>query len=177
MSEALLRVNTFPEHDAAIGFLHSIGRRMAAAHPLNEVLARIVDFVVAVVKCDSCFAYVLEGKNLILRASKNPHPEIVGRLKLPVGQGITGWVAEHREPVAVSSEAFKDSRFQSFNELPEDRYEAFLSVPILCRNKLVGVINVQHREPYEHSRRDIQLISTIGFLVGAEIELARMEEE
>ena len=98
-------------------------------------------------------------------------------MKLPVGQGITGWVAEHREPVAVGSEAFKDSRFQSFNELPEDRYEAFLSVPILCRNKLVGVINLQHRRAHTHSEAEIQLISTIGFLVGAEVEMARLEEE
>src|SRR5580692_10121384 len=177
MSEELLHLEELTEHDGAIGFLHQIGRRMAAADPLNEVLVKIVDFVAAVVKCDSCFVYVLANKHLILRASKNPHPEIVGRLKMPVGQGITGWVAEHREPVAVGSEAFKDSRFQSFNELPEDHYEAFLSVPILCRNKVVGVINLQHRRPHTHSEAEIQLISTIGFLVGAEVEMARLEEE
>ncbi|PYU02856.1 MAG: sensory transcriptional regulator, partial [Acidobacteria bacterium] len=114
---------------------------------------------------------------LVLRASKNPHAEVVDRLKLRMGQGITGWVAEHKQPVAVAHDAFKDPRFQSFNELPEDRYEAFLSVPVLCRDKLVGVINVQHRQPHDYSRREIQLISTIGFLVGAEIEMARLEGE
>ena len=86
-------------------------------------------------------------------------------------------MAEHRQPVAVGRHAFEDPRFQTFNELPEDRYEAFLSVPVLSRGKLVGVINVQHREPHEHSRREIQLISMIGFLVGAEIEMARLEIE
>lgn len=50
-------------------------------------------------------------------------------------------------------------------------------MPILCRAKLVGVINVQHREPPEHSRHQVHLISTIGFLVGPEFELARMEAE
>jgi uroporphyrinogen-III synthase len=163
--------------DPTIGFLHHIGSRMAAADPFHEVLGRVVDFVAAVVKCDSCFVYLLDDKDLVLRASKNPHPEVMDHLKLRVGQGITGWVAEHRQPVAVSSHAFQDSRFQFFNELPEDRYEAFLSVPILRRNKLVGVINVQHRQPHDHTQREIQLISTIGFLVGAEIEMARLEEE
>ena len=62
-----------------------------------------------------------------------------------------------------------------FNQLPEDRYEAFLSVPVLSRGRLVGVINVQHRQPHEHAIREIQLVSTIGFLVGAEIEMARLE--
>ena len=157
--------------------LHEIGSRIAAADPLHAVLGRVVDFVSSIVPCDSCFMYVLEEDDLVLRASKTPHPDVIDRLKLRVGQGITGWVAEHRQPVAVGQNAFKDPRFQTFNELPEDRYEAFLSVPVLSRGKLVGVINLQHRQPHEYSREDIQLISTIGFLVGAEIEMARLEVE
>ena len=160
-----------------IDLLHEIGSRIAAADPMHAVLGRVVDFVSSVVPCDSCFVYVLEEDELVLRASKTPHPDVVDRLKLRVGQGITGWVAEHRRPVAVGSHAFEDPRFQTFNELPEDRYEAFLSVPVLSRGKLVGVINLQHRQPHEHSRQDMQLISTIGFLVGAEIEMARLEVE
>lgn len=160
-----------------VDLLHEIGRRMASADPLHDVLRRIVDFVSAVVKCDSCFVYVLEGDELVLRASKNPHPEVVDRLKLRVGQGITGWVAEHRQPVAVPRNASKDPRFRSFNELPEDRYQAFLSVPVLCRGKLVGIINLQHRLPHNYTRREIHLISTMGFLVGAEIVMARLEAE
>ena len=160
-----------------IDLIHEIGSRIAAADPLHDVLGRVVDLVSTLIHCDSCFIYVLEEDALVLRASKTPHPDVVDRLKLRVGEGITGWVAEHRQPVAVSSHAFQDPRFQTFNELPEDRYEAFLSVPVLSRSKLVGVINLQHRQPHEYSRRDIQLFSTIGFLVGAEIEMARLETE
>ena len=163
--------------DSPVDILHEIGSRMAAADSFQAVLARVVDFAIALVKCDSCFIYVLEGSDLILRASKNPHEEIVGRLKLKLGQGITGWVAEHREPVAVSQNASQDARFQFFNELPEDTYEAFLSVPIMSRGGLVGVINLQHSQPHTYNKRQIRLISTIGFLVGAEIEMARLESE
>jgi len=163
--------------DRDIRFLHELGERIAAADPLHTVLALAVDFVSAVVRCDSCFIYIAEGHELILRASKNPHAEVVDRLKLRVGQGITGWVAEHRKPVAIAHDAMLDPRFQSFNELPEDRYEAFLSVPMLCRDKLVGVINVQHRERHAHSQREIQLVSTVGFLVGPEIEMTHVESE
>ena len=161
-----------------IDFLHEIGSRMAAADPFHMVLSRVVNFVSSLVQCDSCFIYVLnQDDELVLRASKNPHPDVVDRLKIQVGQGITGWVAKHRSPVVVSHHAFEDVRFRVFNELPEDRFEAFLSVPVLSRGKLVGVINVQHGQPHEHSLREIQLISTIGFLVGAEIEMARLEVE
>jgi uroporphyrinogen-III synthase len=157
--------------------LHEIGSRIAAADSLYAVLSRVVHFVSSVVRCDSCFVYVLEQNDLVLRASKTPHADVVDRLKLRMGQGITGWVAEHRQPVAVASGASQDPRFQLFNELPEDRFEAFLSVPVMSRGKLVGVINLQHREPHQHTRRETQLVSTIGFLVGAEIEMARLEAE
>jgi uroporphyrinogen-III synthase len=160
-----------------IGFLHEIGSRLAAADSLQTVLTRVVHVVSSMVQCDSCFVYVLEGDELVLRASMNPHSDVVDRLKLRVGQGLTGWVAEHRQPLAIARHAFRDPRFQFFNELPEDRYEAFLSVPVLCRGHLVAVINLQHRLPHDYSGSDIQLVTTVGFLVGAEIELARLETE
>ena len=156
-------------------FLLEITSRIAAADGFDKVLGRVVDFVSTLVKCGSCFIYILEGTDLVLRSSKNPHPDIIGRLRLSVGQGITGWVAEHRTPVAVARNAAKDPRFKFFNQLPEDSYQAFLSVPLLCRSRLVGVINLQHIRPHIYKQRDIRLITTVGFLVGAEIEMARLE--
>lgn len=168
-----------PTHDETsdIDLLHDIGSRMAAADPLHEVLERVIDMVTVAVRCDSCFIYVLEKEKLVLRASKNPHEDIVDRLVVDIGQGVTGWVAEHKQTVALAAKAWTDPRFARFPSLPEDRFEAFLAVPILCRGKLVGAINMQHRETHHHSRREIKLITMIGYLVGAEVELARMEYE
>ena len=162
--------------DVDIDFLHEIGKN-ASSVPLSKTLARVAVFVSNVMRCDSCFVYLLDGRDLVMRASKNPHKDALDRLKIQVGQGITGWVAEHKQTAAIAQMAYKDARFKTFNELPEDRYEAFLSVPLLCRDKVIGVINVQHRQAYFHTKRDIQLISTIGFLVAAEIEMARLEAE
>jgi uroporphyrinogen-III synthase len=160
-----------------VDFLHEIGSRMAAADPLHLVLNRIVDFACALIKCDSCFVYVLENNQLVLRASKNPHSDVVDHLGIWLGQGITGWVGWHREPVAIPAKALQDPRFQRFKNLPEDSFEAFLSVPILCRSKLVGVINLQHRKPYQYTEQEVRLLSAVGYLVGAEIERARLESE
>jgi uroporphyrinogen-III synthase len=160
-----------------IDLLHRIGESIAAADPLLTILDLVVDFASAAVKCDSCFVYILEDDNLMLRASKNPHPELVGRLKLRMGQGVTGWVAENGKPVAIASNASLDPRFETFDELPEDRFQALLSVPMLSRDRLVGVVNLQHREPYLHSQRETNLLAVIGFLVGPEIERAILEAE
>jgi signal transduction protein with GAF and PtsI domain len=162
--------------DSHVDVLHDISLRLGSSDEFHEVLNRVLEFASTLVKCDSCLIYILEGDELVLRASKNPHPEVVDRLKLHVGEGITGWVAEHREPVSIPEKAAQDTRFQFFHELPEDSYEAFLSVPLMCRGRVVGVINLQHRQHHVYRRREIRMISAIGFLVGSEIELARLEE-
>jgi uroporphyrinogen-III synthase len=61
--------------------------------------------------------------------------------------------------------------------LPEDRFEAFLSVPLVSQGCLVGVINLQNRQARTYSEREIGLISTLGFLVGAEIGRTQLESE
>jgi uroporphyrinogen-III synthase len=167
----------FRDSLAPIDFLHEISSRIASADSFHLVLGRIVDFVTAVIPCDSCFIYVLEDDKLVLRASQNPHADLVDQLGLQVGHGVTGWVAEHREPVAIASNASQDSRFQAFKNVPEDQFEAMLCTPILCASKVVGVINLQHRNSYQHTPNEVRLLSMIGFLVGAEIERARLETE
>jgi uroporphyrinogen-III synthase len=162
---------------SGVDFLHEIGSRMAASDPLHTVLNRIVDFACSLIQCDSCFVYVLEDDQLVMRASKNPHSDLVDHLGIWLGQGITGWVGWHREPVAIPEKALKDPRFQRFKNLPEDTFEAFLSVPILCRSKLVGVINLQHRKAYYYTEHEVRLLTAVGHLVGAELERARLESE
>jgi uroporphyrinogen-III synthase len=160
-----------------IALLNRTAAQLSVSTPLHEVLDEVVKFVTTVVKCDSCMVYVLENEDLVLRASKNPHSEVVDRLKMKVGQGITGWVAQHLEPVALGECAYSDARFKLFNELPEDRFEAFLSVPVVSGGRVVGVINVQNRERHQFGDREIKLIATVGFLVGAEIERVRLQSE
>jgi uroporphyrinogen-III synthase len=161
----------------SIDFLHEISSRLAAADSFHVVLGSIVDFVTTVIPCDSCFIYVMENEKLVLRASKNPHADLVDHLGMSLGQGITGWVAEHREPVAIASGASNDPRFVMFRNLPEDHFEAILCTPILCASKVVGVINLQHQMNYQHTANEIRLLSMLGFLVGAEIERTRLETE
>jgi signal transduction protein with GAF and PtsI domain len=112
---------------------------------------------------------------LVLCASNNPHPSTIGKLKLKLGEGLTGWVAQERRLLAISREAYKDPRFKYFGELPEDTFEAFLSAPLIARNQVVGVINVQHRAPHQHTGSELEVLTTVGEQVGCVLALARME--
>lgn len=150
---------------------------ISEALPLNDVLNHLVNFVSTVTTCDACMVYLLEGDELVLQASKADHQDVVGRVRMKMGEGITGWVAQNRQPVAIAERAYEDSRFKRFNELPEDRFESLLSVPMFSGGRLVGIVNVQNRARHQFSEREIDMIATIGFLVGAEIERARLQTD
>ncbi|MEW5978169.1 MAG: GAF domain-containing protein [Acidobacteriota bacterium] len=162
--------------DPELEILYQISTSISSQLDLEEVLNQIIGLVHQVTQGDSCFLYLLDDANeeLVLRASKNPHPKDIGVIRLKVGEGITGWVAKERTPVAISENAGSDPRFKVFFNLPEDRYEAFLSVPITAKNRVVGVINVQHRTPRVHSHAEIKLLLIIGQQVGHAIENATL---
>lgn len=146
---------------------------------LPWILQEVVKIVNDATQADSVFIYLFDDKktNLVLSASKTPHKKEVGRVILKVGEGITGWVAKENKPVAIKKNAYQDPRFKNFDVLPEDRYEAFLSVPIIYQGKAIGVINVQHRKPHAYPANMVNLIHTIAKQVGGVIENARLFAE
>jgi uroporphyrinogen-III synthase len=94
---------------------------------------------------------------------------------LKLSEGLTGWVARERRLLSISREAYNDPRFKYFKDLPQDNFEAFLSVPIISQNKVVGVINVQNRAASTHSGNDIEMLSTIGEQVGCLLVLSQQK--
>jgi signal transduction protein with GAF and PtsI domain len=151
-----------------------ISRFMVREMSLQDVLKGVVSLVVEYTECDSCLVYLLDGEDLVLCASNTPHPSTIGKLRLRWNEGLTGWVARERRLLAISREAYKDGRFKKFGELEEDNYEAFLSAPVMARNRVVGVINVQHRLPHQHTGSEMEVLTTVGEQVGCVLVLARM---
>jgi len=159
--------------------LRQISESISCNLDLDDVLNQIIDIVVQITKADACLLYLYDDRNkeLILKATKNPHPKLIGRVRLELGEGITGWVARERKLVAIPKNASDDPRFKVFNNLPEDRYHAFLSIPVISKNEVIGVINVQHKRPHHHSVGELALLTTIGHQVGGAIGNARLYEE
>jgi uroporphyrinogen-III synthase len=151
-----------------------VSRFMVREMSLQEVLQGIVSLVVEFTKADSCFVYLADGGELLMCASNHPHAHQIGSVRLKMNEGLTGWVARERRLVSISREAYKDHRFKRISDLPEDAFEAFLSVPVIARNKVVGVINVQHKQPHQHTGSEMEVLTTIGEQVGCALALARL---
>jgi uroporphyrinogen-III synthase len=152
-----------------------VSRFMVREMSLQEVLQGTVSLIAEFMECDSCLIYLIDDDKLVLCAANNPHPSTIGKVKLRMNEGLTGWVARERRMVAIPREAYNDPRFKYFGELAEDTFEAFLSAPVIARNRVVGVINVQHKQPHQHSGVEMETLTTIGEQVGCSLVLARME--
>ena len=146
---------------------------------LTRVLKEVVGVMTEATKADSVFIYLFDDrkKRLVLMASKTPHKKELGKVHLKTGEGITGWVVQENKPVAIKKNAYKDKRFKNFDVLPEDRYEAFLSVPVVHRNRAIGVVNIQHKKVHEYAPNTISLIALIAKQISGVIEHARLFDE
>ncbi len=162
-----------------VALLHQISSIVSSGQELSDMLQELVNLIMQVTDCDACLVYLADHAtgDIVLRASHLPHASEIGTLRLRMGEGITGWVAEHRSVVALAKDAALDRRFKSFQSLQEDSYEAFLSVPLVAAGELIGVINVHHRDRHAHTSDEVAVVSFIGEQMGGALEKARLSEQ
>jgi uroporphyrinogen-III synthase len=161
-----------------VAVLHRVSRIVSSERSLDEMLGEIVGLAARITGCDACLVYLIDGSigEFVLRASLVPHTNDVGHLRMKMGEGVTGWVAENQAPVALGADAAADSRFKIFPALVEDTYEAFLSVPVVSAGKTIGVINVHHRDRHPHSAEEVSTVQFIGQQMGSAIGKSLLEE-
>jgi signal transduction protein with GAF and PtsI domain len=162
-----------------LALLHQTSRIVSSGMSLREMLQQLVDLVVQATQCDACLVYLPDPATgeVVLEASQLPHNAEIGTLRMRMGEGVTGWVAEHKSVVALAKSAFNDPRFKKFPSLVEDSYEALVSVPIISGGEVIGVVNVHHKEPHTHSTEEIGVLTFLGEQMGGAIERARLADE
>ena len=162
-----------------VALLHRISGIVSSERTLDEMLGEVVGLTLQVTGCDACLVYLIdkETSEIVLRASQLPHAAELGTLRMAMGEGVTGWVAEHKSVVALASQASADARFKRFGALVEDTYEAFLSVPLVSGGEVIGVINVHHRDAHDHTPEEVALVTFVGEQMGNAVARAKLEEE
>jgi two-component sensor histidine kinase/putative methionine-R-sulfoxide reductase with GAF domain len=144
---------------------------------LEEVLALVAQKVADALGADACFVYLYDerSRELVLRATHGTRvAEMTKRPRMRLGQGITGVAAEARSPVMLPAVAHLDPRFKSFPNLPEDRFQSILAVPVLARDTLEGALNVRTIDPREFTQGEIDLLLAIAAQVAQSIQHARL---
>ncbi|WP_448392811.1 GAF domain-containing sensor histidine kinase [Mycolicibacterium sp. XJ879] len=145
--------------------------------PLAAAAARMITAATA---SDVCFVHVLDDTehSLTLAGATPPFDAAVGKIRLPLGQGISGWVASHREPVVITEDKESDPRYMPFQSLRGSDFTSMVSVPMETDpGGLVGVLNVHTVERRDFTERDVELLLVIGRLIAGAMHQARLHRQ
>jgi uroporphyrinogen-III synthase len=169
------------ESDAAdwqVAILHRTSRIVSSGLAIGDMLQELIAITVEVSACDACLVYLPDHEtgDIVLRASQLPHDTEIGSVRLNLGEGIAGWVAQHKSAVALTNHAFADPRFKHFTTLIEDTYEALLSVPLVRGGEVIGVLNIHHREPHEHTPQEISVLCFLGEQMGGALAYSMLSD-
>lgn len=146
---------------------------------LDEVLGHLVDIVVRAIPCHATFFYLYDKdtERLVLASTNKQYRNFVGKIEMALGEGVTGWVGMHLEPVIIKEAAMNDPRFRYFPELEEEKFQSTLTAPIIAKDRhLIGVITLHTVAPYEFSEQDQTFIINTAALVAGAIENAQLYE-
>ncbi|MGI9015685.1 MAG: GAF domain-containing sensor histidine kinase [Euzebya sp.] len=143
-----------------------------------EALAQgVAALITDATSTDVCFVHVVDTDTHELRLSGGtpPFDQLVGTISLPIGTGVTGWVAANAEPVVLVDRKRADSRYHYIPEFHGEDYTSMASVPMISRpGTLVGVLNVHTVNRRDFQAPDIELLTSIGALVAGAVENARL---
>ncbi|MDQ4068428.1 MAG: GAF domain-containing protein, partial [Actinomycetota bacterium] len=142
---------------------------------VREVSQRVAALVTAATKSDVCFVHLVDEdlRRLTLVGATPPFDQHVGVVQLALGEGIAGWVARHGEP-AVVPDKWKDRRYRYIPELRGEEFTSMVSVPMLGRGRVVGVLNVHSRAARNYGDDDLVLLTQVANLMARAIENARL---
>ena len=145
--------------------------------PLAAAAARMITEATAT---DVCFVHVLDDsdRSLTLAGATPPFDAEIGKIRLPLGSGVSGWVASHREPVVITHDKESDPRYMPFQSLRGSDFTSMVSVPMETDpGGLVGVLNVHTVERREFTPSDVELLLVIGRLIAGALHQARLHRQ
>jgi phosphotransferase system enzyme I (PtsP) len=157
--------------------LEEISTLVAHSHDPHETLTNIVRLIQGRFHTAVCSVYVLDAVRgeLVLGATVGLKSDSVGRIRMRLDEGLTGLVAERREPIMVA-DAFRHPRFKYFPEAGEDPYHSFLGVPLVEGGAFQGVLVVQTMEPRTFSPSEVRMLVTVAAQVASLVGDARLLE-
>ena len=161
----------FRERSELLDFLLEVSTATSQSLDLDELLESVASYVRKVLRYElfAILLYSERKKELRIRFAIGHREEVVKNFAVPLGEGITGVAGALREPVLVP-DVRKDARY--INSL--DAVRAELAVPMITRQKLVGVIDVQSTEPGAYSEYDRAILRLIAARVATAIDNARL---
>ena len=166
--------------DREVALLLDIIAATSRGPGVEPMAAAVARMITAATASDVCFVHVLDDtdQSLTLAGATPPFDEQVGLIRMPLGSGVSGWVASHREPVVIISDKEADPRYVPVAALRGRDFTSMASVPMEAEpGGLVGVLNVHTISRRDFTARDIELLLVIGRLIAGALHQARLHRQ
>jgi GAF domain-containing protein len=160
--------------------LFSMIAGLASTLSLPELLRYVVKLCAELTGCQGVLIYLWDEdrERLVVRAAIEGYEQWVGRFSLAMGEGLTGWTALTRQPGIIRDDPLADPRFKYVPELKDDRFQSYLTIPMVAPDgRLLGVITMHTEAPHEFSEDDLTLMHTLSALFGAVVANAQLYEQ
>ncbi len=175
----------FPQFDCCmaeqtsehIDFLCTIGELtwvFADSKSIDAFLNRIVELVAAHFHAQVCSVYLYDEnkRELVLNATRGLNPDLVGKVRMKLGDGLTGLAVKEMRPICERN-ASKHANYKYFDGLREERYESFLAAPILRGIQRIGALVIQRNQKNPFGESDIVALRAVANQLANVIENAR----
>jgi GAF domain-containing protein len=161
-------------------YLYELIQTIGAGPDLEAILRGVVGLVTEATGCHACFVYFVRDDGLALRAASRMYEHLEMQVVIPLGEGLTGWVAKTRRSAFIKERALEDPRVRRayFPQLGDEVYESLVSVPIFARaGEVIGVITLHAEAPHEFARPDLDFLEHTAALISGAVENARLYED
>ena len=166
--------------DRELALLRELIQAASSGPGVEPLAAAAARMITAATATDVCFVHVLDDsdRSLTLAGATPPFDQEVGKIRLPLGSGVSGWVASHREPVVIVHDKESDPRYMPFQSLRGSDFTSMVSVPMETDpGGLVGVLNVHTIQRREFTPGDVELLLVIGRLIAGALHQARLHRQ
>jgi signal transduction histidine kinase len=161
-----------------LAFLNEASRTVTSSLDLEQVLKTVMQKATDVLKVEGTSVLLLddEDKELVLETVVGPQAEKVKGLRLPLGQGIAGWVAREGQPLLVPDVKEEPRFYSGIDEATGFVTQSVLAVPLKVKGRVIGVIEAVNKTEGDFSQADVELLSSMTQSAAIAIENARLYE-
>jgi PAS domain S-box-containing protein len=158
--------------------LHAIDRTVNQTLDLQVILNFCVDKTMEILHAEAGGIYLLQedGKTMLLVVHRGLSDEFVRNIeKVQLGEGVSGRAAAERKPIILDVAGYPFGRLSPF--IVEEGYQTLLSVPLLAKDRVLGVINLGSRRADAFPKEKIDTLLSIGMNIGTAVDNALLFEE
>lgn len=151
--------------------LNKISRAITSDLYLEDILKLIVTLTANVMKAKVCNVWLIDEKKqeFNIMATQSMHQEYLNKRTIKLNEGIVGLVAREKKPKLIF-DVLKEEQYKEKKLARKESLVSMASIPMMVKDKVIGVLNVYTNKPYEFSKAEVTLLSTIANQAAVAIE-------